>query len=97
MTEYVKAWQCIGCGRLEAPQTCIGVCRDQRVDFVYASDHEEVLTQLHVAQRNLRLATAVLRTLGSTTPHDDEWKRSYCALQGQAREALAAIDDDKLN
>ena len=22
---YVAAWQCIGCGKIEAPQTCIGV------------------------------------------------------------------------
>lgn len=97
MTEYVKAWQCIGCGRIEAPQTCIGVCRDQRVDFVYAADHDELLTQLCDAQRKLRLARTALRTLGSTTPHDDEWKRSYLALQEQAREVLTAIGSDSLN
>ena len=22
---YVAAWQCMGCGKIEAPQTCIGV------------------------------------------------------------------------
>jgi hypothetical protein len=73
------------------------VCRDQRVDFVYASDHEVLLTQLRAAQRKLRLATTVLRTLGSTTPHDDEWKRSYRALQEQAREALTAIGSNSLS
>lgn len=39
MNETVKAWQCIGCGEIEAPQTCIGVCQDRKVDFVYASEH----------------------------------------------------------
>jgi len=24
----LNAWQCIGCGKIEAPQNCIGVCRD---------------------------------------------------------------------
>jgi hypothetical protein len=24
MNDYVKAWQCIGCGKIETPQTCIG-------------------------------------------------------------------------
>jgi len=32
----VKAWQCIGCGKIDAPQTCIGICQDCRVEFVYA-------------------------------------------------------------
>lgn len=54
MTEYVKAWQCIGCGKIEAPQTCIGVCRDQRVEFVYSSDYEDLLVQLRATQRRAR-------------------------------------------
>jgi hypothetical protein len=87
MTEYVKAWQCIGCGKIEAPQTCIGVCRDQRVEFVYASDHEEVLA-------HLRAAASVLRTLASTRPHDDEWERSYRVMQAQARRVLTAIGSE---
>jgi hypothetical protein len=31
MKDYVKAWQCIGCGKIEAPQACIGVCQDRKV------------------------------------------------------------------
>jgi len=27
MSDPVKAWQCIGCGSIEAPQTGIGVCQ----------------------------------------------------------------------
>jgi hypothetical protein len=49
MNDYVKAWQCIGCGKIEAPQTCIGVCQDRKVEFVYADEHEEALAQLEVA------------------------------------------------
>lgn len=96
MTDYVKAWQCIGCGKIEAPQTCIGVCRDQRVELVYASDHEEVLAQLRATQRHLRTAAAVLRTLASTRPHNDEWERSYRVMQEQARRVLAAIGGEEL-
>jgi hypothetical protein len=51
MNAYVKAWQCIGCGKIEAPQTCIGVCQDRKVEFVYAFEHEEALAQLSVARR----------------------------------------------
>jgi hypothetical protein len=31
MGDYIQAWQCIGCGRIEAPQTCVGVCRDRKI------------------------------------------------------------------
>ena len=34
MAEYIQAWQCIGCGKIEAPQPCIGVCRDRKVLFI---------------------------------------------------------------
>lgn len=43
MSDRVKAWQCIGCGRIEAPQTCIGICQDRKVEFVYAAEHQEAL------------------------------------------------------
>ena len=91
MTGYVKAWQCIGCGKIEAPQTCIGVCQDRRVEFVYASAHEEVLARLRATQRDARAASAVLRRLASTKPHDHEWERSYRAIQEQARHVLTTI------
>jgi hypothetical protein len=95
MTEYVKAWQCIGCGKIEAPQTCIGVCQDRRVEFVYASDYKELLAQLRAAQRRADAASAVLRRLASTKPHDHEWERSYLAIQEQARRVLTAISSEE--
>jgi len=51
MTDYVKAWQCIGCGRIEAPQPCIGVCQDRKVQFVYAGEHEEALAHSRRAEQ----------------------------------------------
>ena len=46
MTERVTAWQCIGCGRIEGAQPCIGVCQDRKTDFVYAGDYDEALAAL---------------------------------------------------
>jgi len=94
MTDYVKAWQCIGCGKIEAPQTCIGVCQDRKVQFVYASEHEEVLAQAHHAQHRAVVLEALVRQLARTTPRNGEWERSYLALQSQARHVLAALASD---
>jgi len=56
MTEPIPAWQCIGCGRIEAPQTCIGVCQDRRVEFVYASEHAEAEAELAAVRSALDAA-----------------------------------------
>lgn len=90
MNEYVKAWQCIGCGKIEAPQTCIGVCQDRKVEFVYAFEHEEALAQLKVARQQAEALRALVRRLARTHPHNDAWEHSYRALQGQARGVLAS-------
>ena len=74
MTEYVKAWQCIGCGRIESQETCLGICQDKPQTFVYASDYEVLLT--------------LVRQLALASPRDGEWERSYRSLQAQARKAL---------
>jgi len=61
MTDYVKAWQCIGCGKIEAPQNCIGVCEDRKVQFVYAFEHEEALAEARRAQHRAKILEVVVR------------------------------------
>jgi hypothetical protein len=67
MTEYVKAWQCIGCGKIEVPESCIGICQDGKVQFVYAFEHEEALSQLGIARRPLNALGTLVRRLACTT------------------------------
>lgn len=88
MTEYVKAWQCIGCGSVEAPQTCIGVCEHRKVQFVYAQEHEAVLHELDHARQELARVRAFVQRVAHITPHDDAWQASYRALQKEAARLL---------
>ena len=85
MTDYINAWQCIGCGKIEAPQPCIGVCKDHRVQFVYAEDYEEVLARALSA----KLAFDLVRKLARTTPLENGWRGSYLAFQDEARRIVA--------
>ena len=91
MNDYVKAWQCIGCGKIEAPQTCIGICQDRKVQFVYAFEHEEVLAEGRRVRHRASVLEAVVRQLACTTPRKGEWERSFRALQDQARRALSVL------
>jgi hypothetical protein len=82
MTGHITAWECIGCGRIEGVQPCVGICQDRRVDFVYADEHATVLAQL---QR----MTALVQQLAWTHPHNGEWEKSFRALQERALRMLA--------
>jgi hypothetical protein len=72
--ERIKAWQCIGCGRIEGHQPCIGICEDRPQHFVYADDYDRL--------------ESLVRQLATVTPRDGDWERTYRALQQRARELL---------
>ena len=95
MTERVTAWQCIGCGRIEGAQPCVGICQDRRMDFVYAFDYDEVLAQLALMRQRTEPLVALVRQLACMTPRDGEWERNYRALQTRAQRALEALANDE--
>ena len=94
MIEIIQAWQCIGCGRIEAAQTCIGVCRDRKVLLLALDDHSRVLGETESMRRQLLVAQGMLLRLVLSTPREGQWERSYRALQEQARGVLAAAGAD---
>lgn len=81
--ERVNVWQCIGCGKIEAPQPCIGVCRDRKAELVYAADYDTLAAQAEAL-------AAIVRQIATITPREGEWERSYKVLQARARVMLAA-------
>ena len=94
MTERITAWECIGCGRIEGAQPCVGICQDRKTVFVYASDHDAALAQLALARQQTETLAALVRQIAHTTPRQDEWERTYRALQARARQTLATLARD---
>lgn len=90
-TERVTAWQCIGCGRIEGAQPCVGICEDRRTEFVYAADHDALLAQMALSRRQVEALAELARQLACTTPREGEWERTYRALQASARQTLEAL------
>ena len=87
MTQTVKAWQCIGCGSIEAPQTCIGVCQHRKVEFVYAAEHEN---DLALAARLRDHLASLVRRVAFTTPRERGADATLSAFRSEAR---ALLDD----
>jgi hypothetical protein len=92
VSEVFKVWQCIGCGRIDGPQPCVGICQDRKAELVYASEYEEQFWRAENAAERVAALEALVRRLAWTTPRAGEWERSYRELQRAARDALRTAD-----
>ncbi|HET9651181.1 MAG TPA: hypothetical protein VFP36_03275 [Usitatibacter sp.] len=81
--EPIKVWQCIGCGRVEGPAQCIGVCQDRIAELVDVSE-------LRKAEAQLERMRALLAWVVHTTPRNGEWERTYRAFQDKAKEIMGS-------
>lgn len=87
----VEVWQCIGCGRIEAPQPCIGVCQDRKVVLVGKAEHDQALDDIAQLQARIDTLRALLTRFTRATPRKGGWQASWEQLQAHAHKAL---DDD---
>jgi hypothetical protein len=87
--DVVSVWQCIGGGRIESPQPCIGVCGDRQVRFVTVADHEQALDRLNGAQQKAAALERLLVRLTRTSPRDGGWERCYTTYQAQVRRLIS--------
>jgi hypothetical protein len=92
VSDYIPAWQCIGCGRIEAPQTCIGVCRDRKVMLVPLREHQQALDEVQRVYGHLEQLQGMLARIVRTTPRAGQFESSWRAYQEQARELLAVLE-----
>jgi hypothetical protein len=79
--ERIQGWRCIGCGKVDAPRPCVGVCQDRKVELVDARDYDALVARM----RELEAALALIARI---TPRENELAASWNALQERARAAL---------
>lgn len=89
MVDVIQAWQCIGCGKIEAPQPCIGVCQDRKVLFVGKADHEQLEAEAEQLRQRLDAAYGLLTRMARTRPREGQIDRCWSSFQQQARDVLA--------
>ncbi|HSN00469.1 MAG TPA: hypothetical protein VLS52_05630 [Rudaea sp.] len=92
MAEYIQAWQCIGCGKIEAPQPCIGVCRDRKVFFIGKDEHEAALAEIERLRAQLQSVASRLQRFGLAVPRRGQWEAAYVALRDEARALVADLN-----
>jgi len=82
--KFIQAWECIGCGRIEAPQPCLGICQDRPMELVPRAAYEQL------AEEYGRMREFVLQ-LALTSPRSDQWEAGYRAAQKRARALVDAL------
>lgn len=88
MTERIKAWQCIGCGRLERQATCVGICQDVPVEMVSLADYMALEAQIAGLRAELQELRLFVRQLAGVSPRGGAWERVYKDLQSAAHRLL---------
>jgi hypothetical protein len=79
--ERIQGWRCIGCGKVDAPRPCVGICQDRKVELVDAADHDAL-------QARVRELESALALIARVTPHEGAMAASWHALQARARVML---------
>ena len=83
MVETIEGWRCIGCGKVDAPRPCIGVCQDKRVELVLAEDYAELAWRVEQLEEALALIARI-------SPKPEKLDASWAALQARARALLGS-------
>jgi hypothetical protein len=91
--EYIPVWQCIGCGRIEMPQTCIGVCQDKKAFFIGKDAHERALEEIARLQELLVKTRSKLLRFAQSTPRAGETEKTAAALKQQVQQLVRELPD----
>jgi hypothetical protein len=88
--EVVTTWACDSCGRIEAPQPCIGVCIRPETPMIDAAEHDAVIAEAEAVQRALEQLAPPLRLLAWTAPRPGRVRDAAVAVHAAAVSAARA-------
>jgi hypothetical protein len=82
-SSIATTWWCAGCGGIDAPQRCLGICVWRPVEWVnrtrYSEERACALAQLDTERRLRQL----LRRIAFVTPRAGQWRALLAPARGQ--------------
>jgi hypothetical protein len=91
--EIVEAWGCPQCGRVDAPQPCLGVCIRRPVLMADASEYRALADRVEPATQADRELSALARLAAHVNPRPGQEDRTRGALASRARALLPVPAD----
>ena len=89
--DVVTAWACDFCGRVEAPQPCIGVCIKPEITMVDADEHLTVLARDAAVRAEIARLAPLAHRVAWSTPRPGAFDRHVAALAAQASTLKASF------
>jgi hypothetical protein len=90
--ELATTWWCAGCGAIDAPQPCLGICIWRRVEWVNAILYERERARALAERDTERSLRLLLHRVASVTPRVGQWELGWRALAAQAVQGLNTIN-----
>jgi hypothetical protein len=79
---------CIGCGAMRQYESCVGACRECRLELVSGGDYDALVAAAAACRVRVDGLWAVVEELARREPGPSTWRVAYEALQQSARSAL---------
>jgi hypothetical protein len=89
--DVVSGWWCASCGRLEAPQPCLGICIHRPDELVRGDVHADAAADAAAARKRAAGLGALARRAAWATPRAGHWEDSGRALVLEARRLLGQL------
>lgn len=84
----IEAWGCPRCGRIDAPQPCLGVCVRRPGAVADASEYRRFAAQSERLAAEDRALTGLARLLATVTPRPGHEESTVVTVRSRARELL---------
>jgi len=82
--DVVEAWGCLRCGRVDAPQPCLGVCVRRPVVMAQAGEYRALVAQLEELRGAERELAGLARLVAQVHPRPGGEDRTRDALRSRA-------------
>ena len=86
--EIIQAWGCPRCGRIDAPQPCLGICVFQPRTVADVREYRQLAPRAEQAVAADRALSHIARLISTVTPRAGREEATIAAVRAQARHAL---------
>lgn len=89
--EVIQAWGCPRCGRVDAPQPCLGVCIFRPRAVADAREYRQVAPRAEQVATADRALSGIARLISIVTPRPGQEEATFAAVRARIHSALDQI------
>jgi hypothetical protein len=89
--EVVQAWGCPRCGRVDAPQPCLGVCIFRPRTVADAREYRQLAPRAEQAATTDRALSGIARLISTVRPRPGQDEATLTAVRARTRHALDQV------